>query len=62
MQVLEIFVTILLAQFLSGNGRESAVKVINAVDEIFGEARDGEVAGYGNFAFGAFLEVTEVGD
>ena len=38
MQILEIFITVLLAKFLGGDGRESAVKVIDTVDEVFGEA------------------------
>lgn len=49
-------------EFLGGDGEESAVEVVDAVDEVFGEAGDGEVAGGGDVAFSPVLEVTEVGD
>jgi hypothetical protein len=49
-------------EFLGGDGEEGAVEVVDAVDEVFGEAGDGEVAGGADVAFGAVLEVAEVGD
>ena len=49
-------------EFLRGDGGKSAVEVVDAIDEVFGEAGDGEVAGGGDVAFRAVLEVAEVGD
>lgn len=49
-------------EFLGGDGEEGAVEIVDAVDEVFGEAGDGEVAGGADVAFGAVLEVAEVGD
>lgn len=42
-------------------GGEGAVKVIDAFDEVGGEAGDGEGAGVVNVAFGAVLEVAKIG-
>ena len=42
-------------------GGEGAVEVIDAFDQVAGEAGDGEGAGVVDVAFGAVLEVAEVG-
>lgn len=44
------------------HGREGPVQVVDAVEQVFGEARDGEVARRGHVALGALLQVAEVGD
>lgn len=44
------------------DGGEGPVQVVDGVDEVFGEAGDGEVARGGDFAFRALLQVAEVGD
>lgn len=49
-------------EFLGRDGEQGAVEVVDAVDEVFGEAGDGEVAGGADVAFGPLLEVAEVGD
>jgi len=50
-----------LLEPLGRHDGERAVKVINAVDEVFGEALKGEVFGGLDFALGALLKVAEVG-
>ena len=42
-------------------GGEGAVEVVDAFDEVGGEAGDGEGAGAVDVAFGAVLKVAEVG-
>ena len=42
-------------------GGEGAVEVVDAFDEVGGEAGDGEGAGAVNVAFRTILEVAEVG-
>lgn len=48
-------------QSLCGHDGERAVEVVNAVDEVFGEALKGEVFGGLDFALCALLKVAEVG-
>ena len=43
------------------SGSEGAVEVVDAFDEVAGEAGDGEGAGAVDVAFGAVLEVSEIG-
>lgn len=45
-----------------GDGRERPVEVVDAVDEVFGEFLDGEVARGFFVALCAVLQVAEVGD
>lgn len=61
-EVDEVLVGVGAGARLGGDGRERAVEVVDAVDEVFGEFLDGEVAGGFFVAFGAVLEVAEVGD
>lgn len=49
-------------QFFGRHGGQGAVEVVDAVNEVFGEALQGEVFGGLDFAFCAFLQVAEVGD
>ena len=60
MQVHQLFV--LRGQFVGGHVDEGAVEVVDAVEEVFGEAGKGEVARGGDFAFRLFLQVAVVGD
>lgn len=59
-QIRQLFVTITLPQLLCGYGAEGSVKVINAFDQVLGEAGDGEVAGGLNVTLRAFLKIAEV--
>lgn len=59
-QIHQPLVALSLAQLLWGYGAEGSVEVIDAFDQVLGEAGDGEVAGRLNVALCAFLEVTEV--
>ena len=45
-----------------GHGQQRAVKVVNALQKVLGEALDGEVTGTVHVALGALLQVTEVGN
>lgn len=47
---------------LRGHGQQRAVKVVNALQKVLGEALDGEVTGAVHVALGALLQVTEVGN
>lgn len=49
-------------EFLGGYHREGAVEVVDGFHEVFGEFLNGEVAGGGHVALGAFLQVTKFGD
>lgn len=60
MQVDEIL--IVLGEFLRGDGVEGAIEIVDAIEEILGEALQGEFAGGGDFALGLFLEVAVFGD
>lgn len=61
-QVLELLRLVLSIKLLLGNHGQCAVEVVNAVDQIFGEARDRKLAGVLDLALSAVLEVTEVGN
>lgn len=52
----------LVGEFLGRDGGESAVEVVNALDEVLGELLDGKVARRLDLALGAVLEVAEVGN
>lgn len=49
-------------EFFLGNGEQSTVKVVNALQKILGKALDGEVASILLVAPGTFLEVAEFGN
>lgn len=49
-------------ELVGGNGEQGAVEVVDALQEVDGEALDGEVAGAIHVALRALLEVAEVGD
>jgi hypothetical protein len=49
-------------EFLWRNGAQSAIQVVDGLDEVAGEALDGEVFCGCDFALCAVLQVTEVGD
>jgi hypothetical protein len=55
-------VGVLRRELLGGDGGEGAVEVVDALDEVAGEALQGEVFGGLDFALGALLEVAVVGD
>ena len=55
-------VLVVALELLGGDGGEGAVEVVDRLDEVTGEALDGKVLGGLDLAFGAFLEVAEVGD
>lgn len=61
-EVLEVLGLVGGIELLDGDGGERAVEVVDAVDEVLGEALDGEVARGLDLALGAVLEVAEVGD
>lgn len=52
---------IVLCQFLRRHGAERAVEVVDAVDEVLGEALERKVFGCLYFAFRLVLEVAVVG-
>lgn len=54
-------VGVIRLELLGGHGAEGAVQVVDGLDEVAGEALDGEVLCRLGFALGAFLEVAEVG-
>lgn len=47
---------------LAGDGRQGAVEVVDAIDQVRGELLQGEVLGCLDLALGALLEVAEVGN
>lgn len=49
-------------ELVLGHHGERPVQVVHAVDEVLGEALDGELARVLDLALGAVLEVAEVGD
>ena len=55
-------VLVVALELLGRNGGEGAVEVVNRLDEVAGEALDGEVLGGLGLARCALLEVAEVGD
>jgi hypothetical protein len=55
-------VLVVALELLGGDGGESAVEVVNGLDEIAGEALDGKVLGGLCLTRCALLEVAEVGD
>lgn len=59
MQVHELGVGIV--EFVGGDAGERAVQVVDAVEQVFGEALQGEVARGGDFALRLLLQVTVVG-
>lgn len=59
MQIQEVLV--FGGQFVGGDVDEGAVEVVDAVEEVFGEALQGEVARSLDFALGLVLEVAVVG-
>lgn len=48
-------------QLLGGDGGERTVEVVDAVEEVLGEALEGKFPCGGDFAFGLFLEVAVLG-
>lgn len=58
----QLLVAIGASNFLGRDGVERAVEVVDALDEVRGETGDGEGFGGVDVAFGALLEVAEVGD
>ena len=48
-------------QFLGGDVGEGAVEVVDAVEQVLGEALEGEVPCGDHFAFGLVLQVAVVG-
>ena len=48
-------------EFVGGDGGEGAVEVVDAVEEVLGEALQGEVLGGFDFARGLRLQVAVVG-
>lgn len=61
-ELLEILVLVLGLELVCGDGRQGAVEVVDAVDEVLGELLDGKVAGGLDLTCRAVLEVAEVGD
>lgn len=59
-QVRQIFVAFSLPQLFWRYSAKGSVKVIDAFDQVLGEAGNGEVAGGLNVALCAFLKVAEV--
>lgn len=49
-------------KLVRGHGQQRAVEVVNALEEVLGEALDGEVAGAVHVTLGAFLQIAELGD
>ena len=60
--VLELIVLLGRLKPLLGDHGESAVEVVDALDQVLGEALDGELAGVLDLALGPVLEVAEVCD
>lgn len=60
-QIDQVLVAVRLANLLSRDSTKCAIQVVNAFDEITGEPGDGESFCGVDFAFGAVLEVAEVG-
>ena len=61
-QAHEVFIAIFFADFVCRDCSECSVEIVDRFEEVFGELGDGEVAGGGDVAFCALLEVAEVGD
>lgn len=55
-------VLVISLELLGGDGGEGAVEVVDRLDEVAGEALDGEVLGGLGLARCALLQVAEVGD
>lgn len=55
-------VLVLLNQLFLRNSRQSAVKIVDRLDQIAGEALDSKVLGSLDFALGALLQVVEFSD
>lgn len=49
-------------ELLRGNGEESPVEVVNALEQVDGEPLNGEIPGILHLTLGAFLQVEEVGN
>lgn len=60
--VQRVEVLVVAAQLLGGDGRQRAVEVVDALDQVLGELLDGEVARRLDLARRAVLKVAEVGD
>lgn len=50
------------SELLRGHGQQCAVEVVNALQQVLGEALNGKVAGTVHVALSALLQVTELGD
>ena len=53
---------VLGGELLGGHHGQGAVQVVDALDEVLGEALDGVFSGCLDFSLGAVLEVAEVGN
>lgn len=49
-------------ELLLGHRQQRAVKIVNALQQVLGEALDGKVASTVHVALGALLQVAELGD